>query len=118
MAWFYWLPNLDILGSICDIPHRPLWNNCCATLFFPRTRKCDCKKIFLAANDYRNYCSRSGCFFNIAFLKLSTKPKCNAFSICSNKHILLSFCKYPRRQEAYRRPRQNIMSIMPTRLYS
>ena len=60
MAGLYWIPNVFIFGSICNIPHRSLCDNCDIAVSFPRTRKRNCEQIFLAIDNRRNYIRRTG----------------------------------------------------------
>ena len=50
MAGLYRLSIMDICCGLCNIPHGPLCDCWRASLFFPGTRKRNCKKILLAIN--------------------------------------------------------------------
>ena len=73
MVGLYWIPNIIVLGCICDIPHRPFCNNCNIVISFPRTCKRDCKQIFLAINNWCSYCRRFGNIFNQSVLIAYTR---------------------------------------------
>ena len=68
MVGLYWIPNIAVLGCICDIPHRPFCNNCNIVISFPRTCKRNCKQIFLAINNWCSYRRRFGNIFNQSVL--------------------------------------------------
>ena len=58
MAGLYRLSNLDILGTVGRIPHRPLCDCWYITVFLPGTCQRNCKQIFLAINNRCNNRSR------------------------------------------------------------